>query len=78
MIMLALVSNEPKVMNLMEMLKLLSETSGRSCDKTYTVRLNKAKERAHILEGLLIALDNIDEVIQIIRGSRRSRSQKQN
>ena len=40
--------------------------------------LNKAEERAHILEGLLIALDNIDEVIKIIRGSRSTADAKAN
>ena len=39
--------------------------------------LNKAEERAHILEGLLIALDNIDEVIQIIRGSQNTQLAKE-
>ena len=67
--MLALVNNEPKVMNLLEMLKHYLTHQEEVVTRRTKYELNKAEERAHILEGLLIALDNIDEVIQIIRGS---------
>ena len=68
-IMLALVGNEPKVMNLMEMLNYYLKHQEEVVTRRTQYELNKAEERAHILKGLLIALDNIDEVIQIIRGS---------
>ena len=68
-IMLALVGNEPKVMNLMEMLNYYLKHQEEVVTRRTQYELNKAEERAHILKGLLIALDNIDEVIKIIRGS---------
>ncbi|MCI8561839.1 MAG: DNA gyrase subunit A [Dorea sp.] len=68
-IMLALVDNEPKVMNILDMLKFYLKHQEEVVTRRTKYELNKAKERAHILEGLLIALDNIDEVIRIIRGS---------
>ena len=68
-IMLALVNNEPKVMNLLEMLNHYLKHQEEVVTRRTQYELNKAEERAHILEGLLIALDNIDEVIKIIRGS---------
>ena len=68
-IMLALVNNEPRVMNLLEMLKYYLLHQEEVVTRRTKYELNKAEERAHILEGLLIALDNIDEVIKIIRGS---------
>ena len=68
-IMLALVGNEPKVMNLMEMLNYYLRHQEEVVTRRTQYELNKAEERAHILKGLLIALDNIDEVIKIIRGS---------
>ena len=68
-IMLALVNNEPKVMNILDMLKFYLKHQEEVVTRRTKYELNKAKERAHILEGLLIALDNIDEVIRIIRGS---------
>lgn len=68
-IMLALVNNEPKVMNLLEMLHHYLKHQEEVVTRRTQYELNKAEERAHILEGLLIALDNIDEVIKIIRGS---------
>ncbi len=77
-IMLALVKNEPKVMNLLEMLKAYLAHQEEVVTRRTKYDLNKAEERAHILEGLLIALDNIDEVIQIIRGSRNTQEAKQN
>ncbi|MDO4522456.1 MAG: DNA gyrase subunit A [Eubacteriales bacterium] len=69
-IMLALVNNEPKVMNLLEMLNCYLKHQEEVVTRRTRYELNKAEERAHILQGLLIALDNIDEVIRIIRGSR--------
>ena len=68
-IMLALVNNEPRVLNLMQMLKLYLEHQKEVVTRRTQYDLNKAEERAHILQGLLIALDNIDEVIKIIRNS---------
>ncbi len=68
-IMLALVNNEPKVMNLNEMLGYYLKHQEEVVTRRTKYELNKAEERAHILQGLLIALDNIDEVISIIRGS---------
>lgn len=69
-IMLALVNNQPKVMNLLEMLNYYLQHQEEVVTRRTKYDLNKAEERAHILQGLLIALDNIDEVIRIIRGSR--------
>lgn len=69
-IMLALVNNEPKVMNLLDMLNYYLKHQEEVVTRRTRYELNKAEERAHILKGLLIALDHIDEVIQIIRGSR--------
>ena len=69
-IMLALVNNEPKVMNILEMLNHYLKHQEEVVTRRTKYELNKAKERAHILEGLLIALDHIDQVIRIIRGSR--------
>lgn len=68
-IMLALVNNEPKVMNLLEMLNYYLAHQEEVVTRRTKYELNKAEERAHILKGLLIALDHIDEVISIIRGS---------
>ena len=68
-IMLALVNNEPRVLNLYEMLKYYLDHQKEVVTRRTKYDLNKAEERAHILQGLLIALDNIDEVIKIIRGS---------
>ena len=67
--MLALVNNEPKVLNLHQMITYYLEHQEEVVTRRTKYELNKAQERAHILEGLLIALDNIDEVISIIRGS---------
>lgn len=69
-IMLALVDNEPKVLNLHEMLKYYLLHQEEVVTRRTQYDLNKAEERAHILEGLMIALDNIDEVIKIIRSSK--------
>lgn len=68
-IMLALVNNEPKVLNLHEMLKYYLHHQEEVVTRRTQYDLNKAQERAHILEGLMVALDNIDEVIHIIRSS---------
>ena len=68
-IMLALVNNEPKVLSITEMLKHYIAHQEEVVTRRTRYDLNKAEERNHILEGLLIALDNIDEVIKIIRGS---------
>ena len=68
-IMLALVDNQPKVLNLYEMLKYYLMHQEDVVTRRTKYDLNRAEERAHILEGLIIALDNIDRVISIIRGS---------
>lgn len=75
-IMLALVNNEPKVLNLCEMLNYYLMHQEEVVTRRTRYDLNKAEERAHILEGLLIALDNIDEVINIIRSSRNTQEAK--
>ena len=76
-IMLALVNNQPKVMNLMEILKHYLAHQEDVVTRRTKYDLNKARERAHILEGLLKALDNIDEVIRIIRASQNVQIAKQ-
>jgi len=68
-IMLALVNNEPKVLTLLQMLEYYLDHQKEVVTRRTKYELNKAEERAHILEGLLKALDHIDEVIRIIRGS---------
>ena len=68
-IMLALVDNQPKVLNLHQMLEYYLRHQEDVVRRRTKYDLNKAEERAHILQGLLIALDHIDEVIQIIRSS---------
>ncbi|MCD8106303.1 MAG: DNA gyrase subunit A [Lachnospiraceae bacterium] len=75
-IMLALDGNQPKVMNIYEMLRLYLNHQEEVVTRRTKYDLNKAQERAHILEGLLIALDNIDEVIRIIRGSQNTQAAK--
>ena len=75
-IMLALVNNEPKVMNILDMLKYYLKHQEEVVTRRTKYDLNKAEERAHILQGLLIALDNIDEVIKIIRGSKNVQEAK--
>ena len=76
-IMLALVDNQPKVMNLLDILMHYIRHQEDVVTRRTKYELNKAEERAHILEGLLIALDNIDEVIQIIRGSQNTQLAKE-
>ena len=68
-IMLALVDNEPKVLNLLQMLNCYLDHQKEVVTRRTQFDLNKALERDHILQGLLIALDHIDEVIRIIRSS---------
>lgn len=80
-IMLALVKNssgvlEPKVLNILQMLNYYLEHQKEVVTRRIRYDLNKAEERAHILQGLLIALDNIDEVIRIIRGSENVQAAK--
>jgi len=76
-IMLALVNNEPKVLNLLEMLNYYIKHQEEVITRRTKYDLNKAEERDHILQGLLIALDNIDEVITIIRGSANTQEAKE-
>ena len=68
-IMLALVNNQPKVMNILDMLTHYLAHQEEVVTRRIKYDLNKAEERDHILQGLLIALDHIDEVIKIIRSS---------
>ena len=77
-IMLALVDGEPKVLNLLQMLDQYLKHQKDVVTRRTKFELNKAEERAHIIKGLLIALDNIDEVIKIIRGSRTTADAKKN
>jgi DNA gyrase subunit A len=76
-IMLALVNNEPKVLNLYDMLNYYLIHQKDVVTRRTKYDLNKAEERAHILQGLLIALDNIDEVISIIRSSKNTAEAKE-
>ncbi|MDB2154041.1 DNA gyrase subunit A [Clostridium butyricum] len=69
-IMLALVNNEPRVLNIKEILSNYIDYQKEVITRRTVFELNKAEARAHILEGLRIALDNIDEVISIIRHSK--------
>ncbi|MBQ1801418.1 MAG: DNA gyrase subunit A [Lachnobacterium sp.] len=73
---LALVNNEPKILNLKELLEYYLEHQKDVITRRTKYDLNKAEERAHILKGLIIALDNIDEVIQIIRSSKTTAEAK--
>ena len=75
-IMLALVDNQPKVLNLYEMLNYYLIHQEEVVTRRTKYDLNKAEERAHILQGLLTALDNIDEVINIIRSSKNTQEAK--
>ena len=76
-IMLALVNNQPKVMNLKDMLTYYIRHQEDVVTRRTQYDLNKAEERDHILQGLLIALDNIDEVIRIIRSSANTQAAKE-
>ena len=75
-IMLALVNNQPRIMNILEMLSHYLKHQEEVVTRRTKYELNKAEERAHILQGLLIALDNIDEVINIIRESQTVQAAK--
>jgi len=76
-IMLALVNNEPKIFNILEMLDYYLKHQEEVVTRRTKYDLNKAEERSHILAGLLIALDNIDEVISIIRSSANTQEAKE-
>jgi len=76
-IMLALVNNEPRIMNILGMLKYYLTHQEEVVTRRMQYELNKAEERAHILQGLLKALDHIDEVIRIIRASRNTQLAKE-
>ena len=76
-IMLALVNNQPKVLNLLDMLKEYLKHQEDVVTRRTKYDLNKAEERDHIIQGLLIALDNIDEVISIIRSSQTTQEAKE-
>ncbi len=76
-IMLALVNNEPRILNLHQMLNYYLQHQKEVVTRRTQYDLNKAEERAHILKGLLIALDNIDEVISIIRSSQNGNIAKE-
>ena len=76
-IMLALVDNQPKVLNLLEMLTYYLSHQEDVVTRRTRYDLNKAEERAHILKGLLVALDHIDEVIRIVRGASTPQIAKQ-
>ena len=76
-IMLALVDNQPKVLNLYEMLNYYLIHQEEVVTRRTKYDLNKAEERAHILQGLLTALDNIDEVINVIRSSKNTQEAKE-
>lgn len=75
--MLGLVNNEPVVMNLKQMLGFYLEHQENVVRRRSQYELNKAEERAHILQGLIMALDYIDEVISIIRGSKTTAEAKE-
>ena len=75
-IMLALIDNKPKVLNLLEMLEYYLKHQEEVVTRRTRYDLNKAQERDHILQGLLIALDHIDEVIRIIRSSENVQTAK--
>ena len=77
-IMLALVNNEPKILNLLDMLKYYLKHQEEVVTRRTRYDLNKAEERDHILQGLLKALDYIDEVISIIRASENTQAAKEN
>ena len=77
-IMLALVDQQPKILNLLDMLKLYLRHQEDVVARRTRYDLNKAEERAHILEGLLKALDHIDAIIKIIRASANAQEAKEN
>ncbi len=77
-ILLTLVNNEPKVLNLLEILKYYLEHQKEVVTRRTKFDLDKALKRSHIIEGLFVALDNIDEVIKVIRASKDSSEAKVN
>ena len=77
-IMLALVDNQPKILNLLDMLKYYLAHQEDVVKRRTQYDLNKAEERAHILQGLLKALDHIDQIIKIIRASANAQEAKEN
>ncbi|MDO4617610.1 MAG: DNA gyrase subunit A [Lachnospiraceae bacterium] len=77
-IMLALVNNQPKILNILDMLKYYLAHQEDVVTRRTRYDLNKAEERAHILSGLLKALDHIDEIIRIIRASANTAEAKEN
>jgi len=76
-IMLSLVHNEPRIMTILTMLTYYLEHQEEVVTRRTQYELNKAEERAHILQGLIIALDHIDEVIRIIRASKNTQIAKE-
>lgn len=76
-IMLALVNGEPKVLNLKQVLYYYVKHQKDVVTRRTKFDLNKAEARAHVLEGLRIALDNLDEVIKLIRGSKTTQEAKE-
>ena len=76
--MLALVDQQPKILNLLQMLQYYLKHQEEVVRRRTEFDLNKAEERAHILEGLLKALDHIDEIIRIIRASANTQEAKIN
>ncbi|UCF12318.1 MAG: DNA gyrase subunit A [Thermoplasmatales archaeon] len=74
---LAIVKGEPKILTLKEIIQQYIEYRIEVITRRTTYDLNKAKEKMHILEGLMIALKNIDEIIKIIRGSKQPEEAKE-
>jgi len=74
--MLALVNGEPKVLDLRDILRYYVAHQEEVVTRRSRFDLAKAEERAHVLEGLLIALDHIDEIVALIRGSRNTEEAK--
>ncbi|STP10751.1 DNA gyrase subunit A [Helicobacter cinaedi] len=75
-ILLAINNKEPKIFNLLELLQIFIAHRKTIIIRRSIFELEKAKARAHILEGLIIALDNIDEIIRIIRASKDTEEAK--
>ncbi|MCR4712593.1 MAG: DNA gyrase subunit A [Clostridia bacterium] len=77
-IMLALVDNQPKILNILQMLQYYLQHQEEVITRRTKYDLNKAEERAHILEGLIKAIDIIDDVIRVIRASANAQEAKAN
>ena len=75
-ILLSIVDGEPKILNLLDILKYYLNYQKEVVTRRTKFDLNKALERLHLLQGLLIAIDNIDEVIEIIRNAYDDAAQK--